>query len=947
MSISALVKQCTEIFCERLVKSDSEERAIVENHLFRFNIWAKSNGAISDSRDSLDCRLRKDVISHSLMQDLLTALLEALNSMASHNDENPQIISDDEGLESVGDILSHLFRFTRAIRRSGAMRNFVTATDYFEYDEITGENLTVKFQDTIMPYLNATLKDASPEMKERLSETIYLRYQSLLFLKSRFSRKVASKPVMEPGLKSAEPALPALSGLGKAYSVRSSETSQRLSQTGLILINETRRAPSVRTATTVNTNHLPRMNMIPEPTTDEYMAVNLPHCPRVPAGQTELECPYCFWVCPAKEFTKENWPQHINQDLAPFICVLESCPRPYVMYESHAAWISHMETDHARRGWSCMDQSHDSIQYFEEEQSFRRHIIEHHCSDVTEDELADHTKYCYGSLPSSPLFESCPFCNEYTDDASVGLDEHITLHLLYLSQVSIPGDFLESQCVELGSEQSGNSNCLEGSNLSHEISLRPLSSFRTPNSGTSDSSTTIWGTFGLQMSISRNGRLSSDIIEPPPLEYSTSEPDIWDTLQIRERLQCQKSERKPKYDAEMDSILWNFRLRYILGLGTENFGSDCVNELAIITSCLQLAGAFDTHGRYTEAEKILTKMLSDSDGTKSADSRYSTRVMIRNMLQSCPSDRYEKARQDVKTQSRVISFCARPDRSAHMPIPVLSTKSPSQQEHAIVADEDMAADKNTTETKNKGKAKADITNATQPNLYQPENDTWIKPRNIFENKYWPEYYSFNYKIESIRSKDRRGGMNIALSCIDAIHGYIKDGCEAASLLIYEFGFCTSNRAGRIKSIDIQLLYGGSSHDPEVLNITPSGSWTVGSSPTETTATDDIVPGVNFKKDDDPLHRNLMTARNTIHEGSVAGIAGIANRKYGPRNAVKWALLENKSTKLGVPSLFRTAVLLKRADSERFSCQFEIKATLDRGDIGLRTVYLNNFAVSPR
>lgn len=83
MSISALVKQCTEIFCERLVKSDSEERAIVENHLFRFNIWAKSNGAISDSRDSLDCRLRKDVISHSLMQDLLTALLEALNSMYS------------------------------------------------------------------------------------------------------------------------------------------------------------------------------------------------------------------------------------------------------------------------------------------------------------------------------------------------------------------------------------------------------------------------------------------------------------------------------------------------------------------------------------------------------------------------------------------------------------------------------------------------------------------------------------------------------------------------------------------------------------------------------------------------------------------------------------------------------------------------------------------------
>lgn len=124
-----------------------------------------------------------------------------------------------------------------------------------------------------------------------------------------------------------------------------------------------------------------------------------------------------------------------------------------------------------------MDGSHNSTQYFEDEQSFRRHIIEHHCSDVTEDELADLTEECYESLLPFQLLKSCPFCSEYTDDASVDLDEHITLHLLYLSQVSIPGDFLELQGVEFESEKSSSGNCLEGSNFLHEISLRPISSF--------------------------------------------------------------------------------------------------------------------------------------------------------------------------------------------------------------------------------------------------------------------------------------------------------------------------------------------------------------------------------------------------------------------------------------------------------------------------------------
>lgn len=85
MSISVLSKECTELFIRRLVSatSDSDERIAIENHLFRFNLWAKFYVAPSDKRDSLDCRLRKAVVPHSLIQNLLTDLLKAINGMES------------------------------------------------------------------------------------------------------------------------------------------------------------------------------------------------------------------------------------------------------------------------------------------------------------------------------------------------------------------------------------------------------------------------------------------------------------------------------------------------------------------------------------------------------------------------------------------------------------------------------------------------------------------------------------------------------------------------------------------------------------------------------------------------------------------------------------------------------------------------------------------------
>lgn len=111
---------------------------------------------------------------------------------------------------------------------------------------------------------------------------------------------------------------------------------------------------------------------------------------------------------------------------------------------------------HAGDGHATMEAT---IQYssLKTNKAFRHHIIEYYGSDVTKDELANFTKAC-GSLLPFQLFKSCPFCSEHDDNASINLDEHITSHLLYLSQASIPGDFIELQGVELESELGDSSN---------------------------------------------------------------------------------------------------------------------------------------------------------------------------------------------------------------------------------------------------------------------------------------------------------------------------------------------------------------------------------------------------------------------------------------------------------------------------------------------------------
>ena len=135
------------------------------------------------------------------------------------------------------------------------------------------------------------------------------------------------------------------------------------------------------------------------------------------------------------------------------------------MYDSLEEWISHMKIQHARHGWTCMEQGHESSVSFDDEGLFRQHMAEEHNGEFVLEELDTIVEECYGRLPAAELLDHCPFCNDFQvcEQQFRAIEEHIAVHLLSLAQISLAGhDIVAERGSEPGSlsltDVSGSSN---------------------------------------------------------------------------------------------------------------------------------------------------------------------------------------------------------------------------------------------------------------------------------------------------------------------------------------------------------------------------------------------------------------------------------------------------------------------------------------------------------
>ncbi|KAK3987706.1 hypothetical protein QBC44DRAFT_331097 [Cladorrhinum sp. PSN332] len=182
--------------------------------------------------------------------------------------------------------------------------------------------------------------------------------------------------------------------------------------------------------------------------------------------------------------------------------------------------------------------------------------------------------------------------------------------------------------------------------------------------------------------------------------------------------------------------------------------------------------------------------------------------------------------------------------------------------------------------------------------------------------------------------DNPGILEIQCKSREIIHGGLSsDSDKYATLLVYDIYLNSAKRSRRIISATVKFEFRNSEPkypNPKVYGIAPFGRWSVSPSSQEETR----VLGGEASVSAPEMIANLGAAvkwektvsRTANDEAQVTG--SIWSDDFGKPIIAKWHLSENGSTKSGVPSFLRCAILLERPDDGIFECKVSIDVDSD-------------------
>lgn len=265
-SIADLSTQCQELFSlyYGLSVSNTMRPALTEAQSITFNRWVYYDAPIFQGRGLIDWRLGEGSDLYCEMVEVLQRLATALNSQVRdlRSKGLGQLTRRGHTQQSINEILVDLMESTRSIRRYCAMRQPVHALGYVKYDKDTGESIMGRFKTETLFRLHKMFRGTSKEIIARLHKTMCLRHQHFCLLKAKLGATLDAKP------------------MDGSTQTEKHVSEQQLSKSGVL------------------------------------SAWELPSCPKMPPGCSEIYCPYCCRSYPAEEYSGENWP-YVQSHLPP------------------------------------------------------------------------------------------------------------------------------------------------------------------------------------------------------------------------------------------------------------------------------------------------------------------------------------------------------------------------------------------------------------------------------------------------------------------------------------------------------------------------------------------------------------------------------------------------------------------------------------------------------
>lgn len=190
---------------------------------------------------------------------------------------------------------------------------------------------------------------------------------------------------------------------------------------------------------------------------------------------------------------------------------------------------------------------------------------------------------------------------------------------------------------------------------------------------------------------------------------------------------------------------------------------------------------------------------------------------------------------------------------------------------------------------------------------------------------------------------------------ETVHGTSTDG-RPHTLVVFRWGLQQRKRGRRFKSAQLKAVFGTTRtkdhlssgigrdayYDPHVVTVEPNGSYSLLSTSVTVARTrgveGGVEGGVDFAKGTAKATYELSTTTTAVDQIVINGTerneysANVLAEVGDPDrcNVAEWQLFENAATRSGLPTSFRTAVLLERreGDSARFIATFSIRAEVD-------------------
>jgi hypothetical protein len=180
-------------------------------------------------------------------------------------------------------------------------------------------------------------------------------------------------------------------------------------------------------------------------------------------------------------------------------------------------------------------------------------------------------------------------------------------------------------------------------------------------------------------------------------------------------------------------------------------------------------------------------------------------------------------------------------------------------------------------------------------------------------------------------------LNTRMSLVEVVHGRMNSSPDSplATLIIADIQFESRNASRRFRNATIELCFNNigpkDTSPPEVYAIAPSGVHSID----PTTRTQELKrevkadAGAGFVVNVSAGLEWSLTETQTKHStAKLVGRITSNGRAMGPENVAMWRMDENEELRNGIPSLLRTAILLKRKEDKPFQCDVLLDAKVN-------------------